>query len=301
MAQLEQLVDRTTELVTLPDVYLRVQQVLADPDHCLDDLVRVLRVDPAMTATLLRLANSAFFGVQARVATVHRAINLLGAQQVHDLLLASAVAGAFRASPDDRFDMDRFWQRSVLCGAAARVLAQRCGVLDGERLFVEGLLHDLGHMVMYQRVPDQAAGALALAVERAMPLHEAEEQLLGFSHAEVGARLCRRWHLPPSLCATVRHHVRPAGAGDYRMEACIVHVGAGLAAAADPARVWPPAPVDAAAWETLGLSPDCLAGVRTEAEEAKANLKRSRIKAEQLEQEAAAAMALLFGADRLSA
>lgn len=284
MPNLSDLIDRTTELFSLPDVYLRVQEVLADPEHCLDDVVAAVRNDPAMTASLLRIANSAFFGLPSRVNTVQRAINLLGLQQVHDLLLAQAVSGAFRGSADDLFDMRRFWQRSVLCAALSRVLARRCHVLDAERLFVYGLLHDIGHMIMYQRIPAAAADALAHAIEHDMPLHEAEEATLGFSHAEVGAALCRRWRLPPGLCETLRHHVRPQCAIEHPLEAAIVHVGAAVADCSDTCRVRATTAVDARTWQLLQHGPDCLAVVRAEAQT-----------------EAAEAMEVFFGHTRQSA
>ena len=266
MYTLSDLVDRTTQLFSLPDAYLRLQDILADPDYDLDDVVAVVANDPGLTASLLRIANSAFFGLPSRVTSVNRAVSLLGVQQVHDLLLAQALSGVFSDSDDGSFDMYRFWYRSVYCGCLARVLARRCHVLDSERLFVYGLLHDIGHMVLYQRVPGLAAEALAHAIEQAVPLHLAEEAIIGCNHADVGAELCRRWRLPEALWMTLRHHPRPRQAGKLLMESCIVHIGAALAACSDPRRLRAPGQMDPVAWQTLQLGPDCLPGVRAEAQ-----------------------------------
>ena len=160
MASAEQIARSTNALITLPAVYLRARAALQDPNASLAEAADVIACDPAMTARLLRIANSAFFGFAAPVQTVARAVNLLGTEQVHDLLLATSVSSVFAGVSRELVDMEVFWRRGVLCGVAARLLAARCNVLDSERLFVEGLLHDIGHLVLYRQLPAEAGEAL---------------------------------------------------------------------------------------------------------------------------------------------
>ena len=124
-----------TKLISLPDIYIQLKAVLDDPNYALADIEAVIEKDPAITARLLRMVNSAYFGLAVEISTVNRAINLLGTQQIHDLVLATSVSETFTGIPDDIMNMQQFWRHSVFCAAASRVLAAACNVLDSDRLF----------------------------------------------------------------------------------------------------------------------------------------------------------------------
>lgn len=226
-----ELVNRVTDLVSLPDIYLRVQQLLEDSDSSLTDIGRIVGTDPALAARLLKIANSPFFGMTARIDTISRAISILGTRHLHDLLLATAVASAFKDAPV-HLDMNRFWTRSVRCAVTARLLAFECNVLDGERLFVAGLLHDIGHLVMHRVLPEASAEAAACAEAQGRPLAEVERELFfGFDYAEVGGTLLRRWHIPVMLQECVSHQNDPEQAQKFCFESSIVHCATVISAA----------------------------------------------------------------------
>lgn len=224
MITASELVDRVTHLVSLPDIYLRVQQLIDDPKTSLGDIGEVIGSDPALTARLLKIANSPFFGLAAKIETVTRAIAIMGTQQLHDLLLATSVAATFDRLSEPHMDMNRFWSHSIRCAVSARLLAFECNVLDSERLFVAGLLHDIGHMVMYQLLPQQSTEAAngSLATPQARP--GIERELFGFDYAEVGSALLSAWHLPAMLTETVAHQNEPHRAESFPFETAIVHV-----------------------------------------------------------------------------
>ena len=157
------------KLISLPDIYLRLRSVLDDPDFSMSEVADVISRDPGMTARLLRLVNSAYFGLAAKIETVTRATSLLGTQQVHDLVLATSVADTFEGMSSEVMDMQRFWRRSIHCGILSRQLANKCNVLDSERLFVAGLLRDIGHLVMYQTIPLQSQQAMEQSARTARP------------------------------------------------------------------------------------------------------------------------------------
>jgi HD-like signal output (HDOD) protein len=259
---LEELLSSTTKMYSMPDVYFRVKALVDDPDSVMADLARVIGTDPGLTARLLKLANSAVFGMSARVDTVSKAVNLLGMQQVHDLVLATSITQTFAHVSSTVMDMPHFWRRSVHCGVLARVLASACNVLDGERLFVAGLLHDLGHLIMYQGVPELAQAALLQAEREEMPLFRVERGLLGFDYAQVGAALMRAWKLPRGLEEAVELHPEPARAESYAREVSLVHIAAHLAASAyhdgQPAST-DEAAIDPVVWGITGLNPADLA------------------------------------------
>lgn len=212
------LVANTVDLATLPTVYVQARALIEDPDSSIGELTAVISHDPAMTGRLLRISNSAYFGMAARIDTVARAITLLGMQQVHDLVLATSVAGALDGLKSDTVDRESFWRECVRRAVAARLLATHCNVLDTERLFVQGLLCNVGWLVL-------AAGAPAcIAALGWHPTRSAQRALLGFDLAELGGALLEAWRLPEPVHLPIRHHLEPLRAPDFQLEACIVHV-----------------------------------------------------------------------------
>ncbi|MCB1758311.1 MAG: HDOD domain-containing protein [Gammaproteobacteria bacterium] len=243
------------KLVSLPDLYIRLRAVLDDPDFAMADVAQVIGTDPGMTTRLLRIVNSAFFGLSANIETVTRATSLLGTQQVHDLVLATSVAETFQGVSSDQIDMAEFWRRSVRCGVVARLLAESCNVLDSERLFVAGLLREIGHLIMYQTVPELALAAMRQAEERDQPLFEAERDLIGLDYARVGGMLMRQWNLPKPLIHATEFHTEPARATENSLETSIIHLAAAMTDSADggdKADNWP-SRVDAVAWDVTSL------------------------------------------------
>ena len=259
-------VSANARLVSLPDVYIRLKAVLDDPNANLADVADVVGNDPAMTARLLRIVNSAYFGLGSQIDTVSRAVALLGTQEVHDLVLAASVAQSFEGMSNEVMDMQKFWRRSVVCAITGRELAVLANVLDGERLFVAGLLRDIGHLFIYQLAPQKAQQAIELATTQGTPLYKAERAVLGIDYARVGADLMRQWQLSQSLWEPTQYHIEPAKSQEYELFTSLVHIAAQLTEAEDAAgesRVEAAlAGVRAHAWEVTRLSPDQCAGIR---------------------------------------
>lgn len=246
------------ELVTLPAVYLRLREVLDDPDAGFVDIGNVIGNDPAATARLLKVVNSAYFGLGPQIDTIQRAVGLLGRQQVHDLVLATSVARSFDGVSIAIMDVGRFWERSVRCAIVARELARLRGLLDGEHLFILGLLHDLGHLFMYQAIPTLAAQALSQSCEGDGPLQDVEKALLGFDAATAGARMMQRWRLPESIWRPILHQHTPDQTEDHHHGAAILHLAFALVDAFEqadsPADALQMVPLEA--WKTAAVAPD---------------------------------------------
>ena len=263
------------QLVSLPAVYLRLKAVLDDPEFTMSDVEAVISQDPAMSARLLRQVNSAYFGFSSRIDTVSRAVGMLGTQQVHDLVLAASVAESFAGMSSEVMDMHHYWRRSVYCAAAARLLAARCGIREIERLFLAGLLRDIGHLIMYQSIPDVTQFALTQARQQCLPLYVVERDTIGFDYGKAGGTLLQQWQLPQSLWEPVELHVTPGQSTGYELDTAIVHLAGILAelADADPdtdaetlhgtliTRVNP------GVWQITGLAPEQFIAVKEEADE----------------------------------
>lgn len=265
----EELISQTTELVSLPDIYVRIKAVIYDPDSTMTDVANVLSHDPAICARMLQVANSAFFGAPSKVETIKAAVRLLGTEQVHNLVLAATITKSFSNIPDNLISMEDFWINSVRCGLLARLLAEQCNAMDSERFFVGSLLHDMGHLIMYQTVPDESQEALILARQNNRPLYMVERDVIGCDYGQVGSQLMQSWNFPENWVHAVRYQNEPAAAQNFSFDASIMHLSVRLkdmdiatgAAALDLTGI------DPLAWELTGISEDMVEPILTAADE----------------------------------
>ncbi len=220
---------KDSQLISLPEVYIKLQQLISTDDYSLNEIAEVISFDPAVTARLLRMVNSSFFGLASKIDTIGHAINYLGAQQVHDLVLSTSIAQTFSDMDNPAFNLHLFWQKSIYCAIAARELAVLCNVLDSERLFVTGLLHNIGHLMMRQSIPELIQQAEEQALIQQIPLYKSEQLLLGFDFSMVGVELLKKWNLPESLTETIKLQLEPSNAENYQLETAILHIAAALA------------------------------------------------------------------------
>jgi HD-like signal output (HDOD) protein len=225
------LVENIEDLVTLPEVALRITRMVDDPTSSAADIGREISHDAALTARLLRIANSPVFGQQGKIATIKRAITVLGVRQVRDLTMGITAVHTFDGIANELVTMASFWRHSVLCAVAAdQIAARRGGRTDSP--FVAGLLHDIGQLVIFNRIPELAREALLLSADSIDDegLYHCEQQVIGFDHAAVGAALACAWRLPAPLRACIEFHHEPAAAQDHPAEAAAVHIASAVAA-----------------------------------------------------------------------
>ena len=265
-AYLQLLISRIpSSLGSYEPILTELEKVLADPQSSLAKMGEVIEKDPDLTARLLRLGNSAFYGFSARLETVTEAISLIGIQQVQDLIVASSVVQTFAGVPPEFVNMEKFWEHSLACGIGARLLAIATRVPKPDKLFVAGLLHDVGRLVLYSQGPRKAQEIFELCRAGRMLLRDAELKVLGFDHAQIGEALLGAWRYPRNLCHAVGYHHLPMAAGSFRTEAAFVHVADHLVNAlqlgSSGERFVPP--LHLKAWEQLNLAEDILESVVT--------------------------------------
>lgn len=253
---------------SLPRICTRLNEALEDPRTSTVEIAELLSSDPALTARLLRLVNSAVYGFPTRIETPSQAVMIIGTAHLCDLALTTSITRIFRDIPGDLVSMESFWRHSIACGLAARTLAGHRREPNVERFFVAGVLHDIGRLVLYQHAPDLARAALARARERDELLHVAERETIGFDHAVIGATMLRTWGLPASLEEAVAAHHDPRRSRRYPLESAVVHVADvvvhALQFGGSGERFVPP--LDPAAWELLELPPAAIVGVVEEVE-----------------------------------
>ncbi len=196
-------------LPSLPATVSKVLAVTADPESSAEDLVQAILPDQAMCATILKLANSAFFGMPREVATLDKAVTVLGFNEVHNLVLGKAVFNSFKnISDSNRKAIDIFWYHSFTCGLCAKILAEEFRCSPSE-LFIAGLIHDIGKLALFTARPDEYLKILELPETAPILCKPLEIETLGIDHEQVGYRLLTRWLFPESLLNTVGFHHRP--------------------------------------------------------------------------------------------
>jgi HD-like signal output (HDOD) protein len=190
----------------------------------MDDVANILKLDPALSVRLLRIANSPSGGAPKQVDTISRAVNLIGVQAVRDLVTETTIGQTFSGMLPQFMDALKFWRKSLFCAFVAERMATSCGVDNSERCFVEGLLRDIGHFVLYQTVPQRAQSALIEAGYLEASLAEVEQSNIGCDFAEVGAELIRCWEMPLHVEQAIRCQLSPKDAGEFSVHASLVHV-----------------------------------------------------------------------------
>ncbi len=223
--QLDELLYDSLDELSLPDVYLRLRELMESEHASIDDVAEILALDPALAARTLRMANSAFYGFRSEVDTISRAASILGMQKIHDLTLAASVSTAFENVTNELLDINTFWYRSVHCGFLCQAIAQGSGMRNTESLFVRGLLHDIGHLVLFSHYPAECRRALAKSDEGLDARLYAEQELIGVDAMQFAAELARVWQLPKSFVDSFTHLMRPEDAvGSLAREIAVLHI-----------------------------------------------------------------------------
>jgi len=222
------LIDGNLELPSLPDIYFQVSRMINDPRFSLENISQVILKDPALSARLLKLVNSSFYGFQSRIDTISRAIVVVGVDELKNLILITSVIDSFQNIPTDLVNMTDFWMRSIRCALLARCLAKKSFFLHSERLFVAGLLHDIGSLVLYLKFPQQSALVLKQAANERQILPALQQDIIGVDYTQTGSALIQSWQLPEPLVTAVACQLQPERALAHKLEATLLAVSVSL-------------------------------------------------------------------------
>lgn len=213
---------RLKQLPSLPSAVSEVLASFGNEHVDVDVIARQIARDQGLTARVLRVANSSFYGLQSKVGSINEAVMLLGFKSVRSIVLAVGMTGAFRVDQCPGFDSQAYLRHAVGTALAARALVQRTGG-NAEYGFTAGLLHDIGQLVLAANFAQQYAEVLAYRRKNDCLLEVAERELLGVDHAEVGGMLAEAWRFPHYLAVAVREHHRPP-VSDTESLSDVVHV-----------------------------------------------------------------------------
>lgn len=252
-----------TSLGSYAPVIEEIEAALESPECSLGTVGEAIEKDPDLTARLLRLGNSSFYGFSTRLATVTEAISLIGIRQVEDLIVASSIVERFAGVSDSFVSMESFWRHSLACGIGSRLLAMERRLPKPDKFFVAGLLHDVGRLVLFAQAPKATEEVFQLYQREQLLLQEAEVRVLGYDHQQIAEALMRYWNYPENLVQAVAHHHQPAACELAPVEAAVVHlsdyvVNAMQIGSSGERHV---SPLSARAWERLRLPIDVLSSL----------------------------------------
>ncbi len=227
--RLQQIINSYPSLPTMPQIYLEIKEILEDSSsESPDRIVEVIQRDPSISARLLRCANSAFFGQMYQVDTVKKAMVVLGMQIVEALVLSMSVFESLSSeAPEVRgFNRKAFWIHSISCGTVAKLTVEEASMDQNiaNRAFTAGLLHDLGKLVEDQYLHDQFEKAIGIAHQKKVLLQQAEQEVMGTTHTEIGAYLAEWWSLPSFLVNSIQWHHTPHLCDEEHEVVAAVHV-----------------------------------------------------------------------------
>ncbi|HEY5672437.1 MAG TPA: HDOD domain-containing protein [Malonomonas sp.] len=248
------------ELFCLPSVYARIVQAINSPNSSSAQVAEAVSKDANLSIRLLRMVNSPSYGFSEKVDSVTRAVSLLGTDDLTNLAVNVNVRQQFGGIPPQMISMDSFWRHSIRCGLFARILAGHLGLPGNEIYFTGGLLHDIGRLVMLDRMPDKYGRAIAKGLSEQLPNYRAEQETLQTDHSILGKLLAMRWRLPTPVTRMIGGHHSPASV-HYAPEACLAHVADFLAHATghEVNLVNELPPLQMKAWEELKLKEEFIA------------------------------------------
>ena len=222
---LEYIVSKVDDMKVLPEIINKIISLTDDPDSTAQDMEKAILRDQVLTTKILRLANSAYYGYARKISTVSQATVLLGFQAIKSIALASTVS-QYLTSELKGYSLEKneLWTQSQTCAIISRYIAKQIKYPNPEEAYIAGLLRDIGKTILNQHMEKEYSEVLAKIEKDNISFLEAEKEILGFDHAEIGGKVAEKWNLPKALVDSKGHHHTPELSNVNQLLVSIVHV-----------------------------------------------------------------------------
>ncbi len=216
------------QLASPPNIYFELQKIIENPVKTVADAAYVIEKDAGLSIRLLKLVNSAFYGFPSKIASIDRAINLIGTKELQNITLATVVIDRFSDLPSSLISMHDFWAKNLRCALIAQGIDQFLDKQFSDSIFACGILHNIGQLVFFLKIPELAkeVNLMLLADESSTGIDEIafEQEIIGFDHYEAGATLTKLWKLPDIITESIRLHTSPDSTENYHEIASILRL-----------------------------------------------------------------------------
>ena len=203
------LIKRIEELPTLPIVSQKILEIAGNPNASVKDLISIVEMDQALATKILKIANSAFYGFLSRVNSIEHAVVLLGNNEIQSIVLGASVQNFFSGSNAGTFDRKRFWKHAIVCSQVAKYLGTHFRLKDDGSLFLSGLIHDVGKLVLDQYMHDGFEAIMEHIASKQTTFSQAEKAVLGTTHYQIAGKLLTQWRFPKNVVMPIFYHHAP--------------------------------------------------------------------------------------------
>lgn len=222
---LEQIVANLEDIKVLPEIINKIIALTEDPDSTIQDMEKVILRDQVLTTKILRLANSAYYGYARKISTISQATILLGFQAIKSIALASTVRTYFKSELKGySLEKNDLWNQSQTCAIVSRFIAKSVNYPNPEEAYIAGLLRDIGKTVLSQHLEEEYSQVIEKIQGSNVSFLDAEKEILGFDHAEIGEKVAEKWNLPKALVDAIGHHHTPELSTINQYLVSIVHI-----------------------------------------------------------------------------
>ena len=229
MSAVSEIVAGTKTLVAPPDVWFRFNEAVNTPSTTIDSIAEIVKTDPSLVANVLKVVNSPYYGIRNQVDTISRAITIIGLDDLYGIITSIVAVNSFSKIATTLVKPATFWRHSFCTAILAKKIARHCNVLHTERLYVIGLLHDIGSLLLYSSYPEKSEEIINASDGDEEKHYQLEKEMFGFTHCDLGAALLNEWGLPTNLTQAIQLHHEPCSGDEPSLDACIIHLANSLA------------------------------------------------------------------------
>jgi len=229
---LDDLIDDEDKLPVLPDIFSKLMAVLENPRSNASDIAKIIEKDQSLCAATLRLVNSSFYGFSKKIDSIYNAVVILGTKQLGLLAMGLSVINIFNDVQSEYLNMKKICEHSLAVGICSKIIARMSDCQDYNKIFVAGMIHDIGKLVIFKKIPLKNALIIKEVWEKDLFVIEAEEKYLGFTHCEAGEKICNKWKMPDIFADIARNHHNPQNS-QFPLQCSVVHLAEVIVNAAE--------------------------------------------------------------------